>query len=204
MSHRFPGSYNKWAGKETIAETFRTLPLGETSSRHPPQSMRVSTASCLALPKFSLRPRYFGPPVHIVLPGFCRIVSSQERDLSALWIVELDRQVLVVFCRMRIEDEDVRESFREVLRDQTHDAQEESRAQRSPLSCCSKRPCWSGNMINCSICGSTIRLTRRFSLPSRRNCETDSRRPSFSLTCSTARTTKPPTWPSKFLNFLKR
>ena len=46
---------------------------------------------------------------------------------------ELDRQVLAIFDRMRIEDEAVREWFRQVLRSQTADAQQESRAQRAEL-----------------------------------------------------------------------
>jgi site-specific DNA recombinase len=46
---------------------------------------------------------------------------------------DLDRQVLAVFDRIRIEDADVREWFREVLRSQTRDAQQESLAQREEL-----------------------------------------------------------------------
>jgi len=46
---------------------------------------------------------------------------------------ELDRQVLAVFDRIRIEDEAVREWFREVLRSQTKDSQAESLAQRAEL-----------------------------------------------------------------------
>lgn len=46
---------------------------------------------------------------------------------------ELDRQVLEVFDRMQIGDDDVREWFRAVLVSQTRDAQEESRAQRAEL-----------------------------------------------------------------------
>jgi site-specific DNA recombinase len=46
---------------------------------------------------------------------------------------ELDRQVLAIFDRMRIEDESVREWFRQVLRSQTADAQRESGQQRAEL-----------------------------------------------------------------------
>ena len=46
---------------------------------------------------------------------------------------DLDRQVLAVFDKMRIEEEEVRGWFREVLRCQTKDAQQESLAQRSEL-----------------------------------------------------------------------
>ena len=46
---------------------------------------------------------------------------------------ELDRQLLAVFDRMRIEDEEVRDWFREVLKAQTHDAQQDSLAQRGEL-----------------------------------------------------------------------
>lgn len=46
---------------------------------------------------------------------------------------ELDRQVLAVFDRMRVEDDEVRDWFRAVLQAQTRDAQRESRAQRREL-----------------------------------------------------------------------
>jgi site-specific DNA recombinase len=46
---------------------------------------------------------------------------------------DLDRQVLAIFDRMRIEDESVREWFRQVLRSQTADAQQDSLAQRAEL-----------------------------------------------------------------------
>ena len=46
---------------------------------------------------------------------------------------ELDRQVLAVFDRIRIEDEGVREWFRAVLKSQTRDAQAESLSQRAEL-----------------------------------------------------------------------
>ncbi|MBL9084252.1 MAG: recombinase family protein [Planctomycetales bacterium] len=45
----------------------------------------------------------------------------------------LDRQVLAIFDRMRVEDEEVRDWFREVLKAQTRDAQADSRAQRGEL-----------------------------------------------------------------------
>ncbi|MFO0900494.1 MAG: recombinase family protein [Pirellulales bacterium] len=46
---------------------------------------------------------------------------------------ELDRQVLAVFDRMRIQDDTVREWFRTVLRSQTMDAQQDSKAQRAEV-----------------------------------------------------------------------
>ncbi len=46
---------------------------------------------------------------------------------------ELDRQVLAIFAKMRINDEDVRDWFRMVLASQTKDSQAESRAQRAEL-----------------------------------------------------------------------
>lgn len=46
---------------------------------------------------------------------------------------ELDRQLLAVFDRMRIEDPDVREWFQTVLASQTKDAQADSKAQREEL-----------------------------------------------------------------------
>ncbi|HTQ38660.1 MAG TPA: recombinase family protein [Pirellulales bacterium] len=46
---------------------------------------------------------------------------------------DLDQQVLAVFDRIRIEDEGVREWFREVLRSQTRDAQADALARRAEL-----------------------------------------------------------------------
>ena len=46
---------------------------------------------------------------------------------------ELDRQVLAIFDKMRIEDEAVRDWFRMVLASQTKDSQAESRAERAEL-----------------------------------------------------------------------
>ena len=46
---------------------------------------------------------------------------------------ELDRQVLALFGRMRIEDSEVRDWFRAVLTSQTRNAQSDARAQREEL-----------------------------------------------------------------------
>ena len=46
---------------------------------------------------------------------------------------DLDRQVLAIFDKMRIEDEEVRDWFRAVLQSQTQDAQADSLAQRAEL-----------------------------------------------------------------------
>jgi site-specific DNA recombinase len=46
---------------------------------------------------------------------------------------ELDKQMLAIFDKMRIEDESVREWFVTVLRSKTQDTMEESRAQRLEL-----------------------------------------------------------------------
>jgi hypothetical protein len=46
---------------------------------------------------------------------------------------DLDRQVLAVFDKMRVEDEGVRDWFRMVLASQTRDAQADARAQRAEL-----------------------------------------------------------------------
>lgn len=46
---------------------------------------------------------------------------------------ELDRQVLAIFDKMRVQDDGVREWFRLVLASQTRDAQEDSRARRAEL-----------------------------------------------------------------------
>ncbi|QDT57079.1 hypothetical protein Pan44_51450 [Caulifigura coniformis] len=47
---------------------------------------------------------------------------------------DLDRQMLAIFDRMRIEDDDVRDWFRAVLVSQTKDRQRDSRVQRAELS----------------------------------------------------------------------
>jgi len=46
---------------------------------------------------------------------------------------DLDRQMLAIFDRMRIEDESVRDWFRAVLASQTRDSQADSLAQRAEL-----------------------------------------------------------------------
>jgi hypothetical protein len=46
---------------------------------------------------------------------------------------DLDAQVLAIFAKMRIDDDEVRDWFRAVLVSQTKDSQEESRAQRVEL-----------------------------------------------------------------------
>jgi DNA invertase Pin-like site-specific DNA recombinase len=61
---------------------------------------------------------------HYVKPGHPRIRVTEH---------ELDRQILALFDKMRIEDESVRDWFRAVLKSQTKDAQADSRAQRSEL-----------------------------------------------------------------------
>lgn len=47
---------------------------------------------------------------------------------------DLDRQILEIFGRMKVEDPDVRDWFRAVLASQTRDAQADARAQREELS----------------------------------------------------------------------
>lgn len=46
---------------------------------------------------------------------------------------ELDRQMLAIFDRMRVEDDEVREWFRLVLHSQTQDAQSEAKSKRTEL-----------------------------------------------------------------------
>lgn len=46
---------------------------------------------------------------------------------------DLDQQVLAIFKKMRIEDDEIRDWFQAVLRSQTRDAQQESLAQRAEL-----------------------------------------------------------------------
>jgi site-specific DNA recombinase len=58
-------------------------------------------------------------------PGHPRRIRLTEADL--------DKQVLAVFDKMRVEDEGVRDWFRMVLASQTRDAQADSRAQRAEL-----------------------------------------------------------------------
>jgi site-specific DNA recombinase len=63
----------------------------------------------------------------------CTYYNVAEHPRTRVTEADLDRQVLAIFDRMRIEDESVRDWFRQVLRSQTADAQEESRAQRAEL-----------------------------------------------------------------------
>lgn len=58
------------------------------------------------------------------MPGHPRIRITEA---------ELDRQVLAIFDKMRIEDENVRDWFRAVLASKTKDAQADTRAQRAEL-----------------------------------------------------------------------
>jgi site-specific DNA recombinase len=63
----------------------------------------------------------------------CTRYSNPGHPRTRVTEAELDRQMLAIFDRMRIEDESVREWFRTVLASQTRDAQQDSRAQRSEL-----------------------------------------------------------------------
>jgi DNA invertase Pin-like site-specific DNA recombinase len=63
----------------------------------------------------------------------CTYYNVPDHPRTRVTEAQIDQQVLAVFDRMRIEDEGVRDWFREVLRSQTRDAQTESRAQRAEL-----------------------------------------------------------------------
>jgi site-specific DNA recombinase len=63
----------------------------------------------------------------------CTYYNAPGHPRTRVTEAELDRQVLAIFDRMRIEDEGVREWFRAVLASQTRDAQADSRAQRAEL-----------------------------------------------------------------------
>jgi hypothetical protein len=63
----------------------------------------------------------------------CTYYNVSGHPRTRVTEAELDRSILAIFDRMRIEDEGVREWFRQVLRSQTADAQQESLAQRAEL-----------------------------------------------------------------------
>ena len=63
----------------------------------------------------------------------CGFYNVAGHPRSRTTEAELDRQVLAVFDGIRIDEDDVREWFREVLRSQTRDSQQESLAQREEL-----------------------------------------------------------------------
>ena len=63
----------------------------------------------------------------------CTYYNVDGHPRTRVTEAELDRQVLAVFDKMRIEDDGVRDWFRMVLRSQNADAQEESLAQRAEL-----------------------------------------------------------------------
>ncbi|HWL08429.1 MAG TPA: zinc ribbon domain-containing protein, partial [Planctomicrobium sp.] len=63
----------------------------------------------------------------------CVYYNKGDHPRTRVPETELDRQVLEIFDKMRIEDESVRDWFRMVLASQTKDSQAESRAQRAEL-----------------------------------------------------------------------
>ena len=63
----------------------------------------------------------------------CTKYNKPDHPRTRVTEAELDRQVLALFDRMRIEDEGVRDWFRAVLASKTKDAQADSRAQRAEL-----------------------------------------------------------------------
>jgi DNA invertase Pin-like site-specific DNA recombinase len=63
----------------------------------------------------------------------CSGYQAQGHPRHRVTEADIDRQILALFDRMRIEDAEVRDWFRAVLAAQTRDAQADSRAQRSEL-----------------------------------------------------------------------
>ena len=63
----------------------------------------------------------------------CTYYNKKGHPRARVTEADLDKQVLAVFDKMRIEDEKVRDWFRLVLASQTRDAQADSRAQRDEL-----------------------------------------------------------------------
>ena len=63
----------------------------------------------------------------------CTYYTKPGHPRTRVREVDLDKQVLAVFDKMRVEDEGVRDWFRMVLASQTRDAQAESQAQRAEL-----------------------------------------------------------------------
>jgi site-specific DNA recombinase len=63
----------------------------------------------------------------------CTYYNTEGHPRYRVTEADLDRQVLAVFDRMRIDDDAIREWFRAVLVSQTKDAQQESLAQRAEL-----------------------------------------------------------------------
>jgi DNA invertase Pin-like site-specific DNA recombinase len=63
----------------------------------------------------------------------CTYYNAEGHPRVRVTEAEIDRQVLTVFDRMRIDDDEIREWFRAVLVSQTKDAQRESLAQRAEL-----------------------------------------------------------------------
>ena len=63
----------------------------------------------------------------------CTYYNRPGHPRSRVTEADLDRQVLAVFDRMRIEDEEVRDWFRAVLASKTRDDQKESQARRAEL-----------------------------------------------------------------------
>ncbi len=63
----------------------------------------------------------------------CTKYNKPSHPRTRVTEAELDKQVLAVFDKMRIEDDNMRDWFRAVLASKTKDAQSEARAQRSEL-----------------------------------------------------------------------
>ncbi len=115
---------------------------------------------------------------------------------------DLDRQVLAIFDRMRIEDESVRDWFRTVLarRLGTH---RRSRWHSERNSSVRKR-CSCSSRTGSSTCGWPMTSTRKRSAERARKSATGLPRSSSRSKLSTAHTTKTPSWRPKCLNFRKR
>ena len=114
---------------------------------------------------------------------------------------EIDQQVLAVFDKMWVDDEEVRDWFRLVLASQTRDAQDDARANVRSYSGKRRYRRPAGSLAQ----PAAGRRHRSGNLRSQahRNAGPAIHRSSCNWMCWTARMTKPPSWLRKFLNFRK-
>jgi hypothetical protein len=81
--------------------------------------------------ELKIKPTKQGPKEYLYYR--CTKYNQPGHPRTRVTETELDRQVLALFDRMRIEDEGVRAWFRAVLASKTKDAQADTRAQRAEL-----------------------------------------------------------------------
>ena len=132
----------------------------------------------------------------------CARYNSPDHPRIRLTEADLDRQLLALFDRMRIEDEEVRDWFVKVLRARTRDDQERSRQQRMELEGqLSKVIAQQDRLLNLRLLEEINADT--FAAKQHRTAGPGGASSSSRSTPSTAPTTKTPTSPSKRLNFRK-